>query len=151
MAERGSSTSRPRFVGGQGGARPTGEKAKDRRGTLRRLSDYLKPYHGRLILVAALVVVGTLLGLLGPALLGRAIDQYVIFNDIDGLAAVVLVMLLVYLGQGIFTAIHGVIMIPRGPTFCGGYTRGALPPFSSAIHGLPRPPSRRRSDEPHFK
>ncbi len=117
MAERGSSTSRPRFVGGQGGARPTGEKAKDRRGTLRRLSDYLKPYHGRLILVAALVVVGTLLGLLGPALLGRAIDQYVIFNDIDGLAAVVLVMLLVYLGQGIFTAIHGVIMIRVGQHF----------------------------------
>ena len=33
MTSRGSAE-RPRFVGGSGGSRPTGEKAKDRRGTL---------------------------------------------------------------------------------------------------------------------
>ena len=117
MTNQSSSNSRPRFIGGHGGGRPTGEKAKDRRGTLRRLSDYLKPYHGRLLLVALLVVLATILGLVGPALLGRAIDQYVIHHDIDGLLPIVMTMVAVYLAQGIFTALHGIIMIRVGQYF----------------------------------
>ena len=117
MTNQGASASRPRFVGGHGGGRATGEKAKDRRGTLRRLSDYLKPYHARLLVVGVLVVVATMLGLAGPALLGRAIDQYVIHNDIDGLVGIALIMLAVYLAQGVFTTIHGVIMIRIGQYF----------------------------------
>jgi len=117
MTNQSSSTSRPRFIGGHGGSRPTGEKAKDRRGTLRRLSDYLKPYHGRLLLVSALVVLATILGLVGPALLGRAIDQYVVHHDIDGLLTITLVMVAVYLAQGLFTAIHGIIMTRVGQHF----------------------------------
>ena len=114
MSQQGSSTARP---GLGGGARPTGEKAKDRRGTLRRLSDYLKPYHGRLVLVAALVVVGTIFGLAGPALLGLAIDQYVVFADLDGLARIAGLMLLVYIGQGVATVIHGILMTRVGQYF----------------------------------
>ena len=112
-----ASTNRPRFVGGQGGSRPTGEKALDRRGTLRRLADYLQPYHARLVLVAALVVVATALGLAGPALLARAIDAYVIHHDADGLALMVALMAAVYLLQGVFTALHGIIMIRVGQHF----------------------------------
>ncbi len=117
MSQQGSAAPRPRFIGGSGGGRPTGEKAKDRRGTLRRLSDYLKPYHARLMLVALLVIVATLFGLIGPALLGLAIDQYVVHQDLDGLLAIALVMLGVYLLQGVFTVIHGVIMIRIGQHF----------------------------------
>ena len=117
MTNQSSSNSRPRFIGGHGGGRPTGEKAKDRRGTLRRLSDYLKPYHGRLLLVALLVVLATILGLVGPALLGRAIDQYVIHHDVDGLAIIALIMVAVYLAQGVFTTLHGIIMIRVGQHF----------------------------------
>ncbi|MCY3833358.1 MAG: ABC transporter ATP-binding protein [Chloroflexi bacterium] len=117
MTNQGASSPRPRFMGGHGGGRPTGEKAKDRRGTLLRLSDYLKPYHGRLLLVALLVVLGTLLGLIGPALQGRAIDQYVIHADLEGLVAIALLMLAVYLAQGLFTAVHGIIMTRVGQYF----------------------------------
>ena len=117
MTQQGSAAERPRFLGGSGGGRPTGEKAKDRRGTLRRLSDYLKPYHGRLAIVAVLVVIGTLFGLIGPALLGLAIDQYVVHEDLEGLLKIVLVMLVVYLAQGVFTTIHGIIMIRVGQHF----------------------------------
>lgn len=115
MTNQRGSAQRSRGVGGHG--RPTGEKAKDRRGTLRRLADYLKPYHGRLVLVAVLVVVATLFGLIGPALLGRAIDQYVVHHDLEGLLQISLVMLGVYLAQGVFTAIHGIIMIRIGQFF----------------------------------
>lgn len=114
MSNQRGSTQRSRIMGG---GRPTGEKAEDRRGTLRRLSDYLKPYHGRLGLVAVLVVVATLFGLIGPALLGRAIDQYVTHHDLEGLLQISLVMLGVYLAQGVFTAIHGIIMIRIGQYF----------------------------------
>ena len=38
MASQSGSAQRPRIMGGHGGGRPTGEKAKDRRGVLRRLS-----------------------------------------------------------------------------------------------------------------
>ncbi len=110
-------SSRPRFVGGSGGSRPTGEKARDRRGTLRRLADYLQPYHARLLLVAALVVVATVLGLAGPALLGRAIDAYVLHDDVEGLALMVALMTGVYVLQGVFTAVHGIIMTRVGQHF----------------------------------
>ena len=117
MSNQSSSAPRPRFIGGSGGSRPTGEKARDRRGTLRRLSDYLKPYHSRLVLVAILVVAATLFGLIGPALLGRAIDQYVVHDDLDGLLQISLLMLGVYLAQGVFTIIHGIIMTRVGQHF----------------------------------
>ena len=117
MSNSGSANARPRFIGGSGGARPTGEKAKDRRGTLERLASYLKPYHGRLVTVAVLVVIGTLLGLAGPALLGRAIDHYVVFDDVDGLLQSVLLMLAVYLALVIVSVIHGIIMIRVGQHF----------------------------------
>ncbi len=117
MSNSGSANARPRFIGGSGGARPTGEKAKDRRGTLQRLASYLKPYHGRLVTVAVLVVIGTLLGLAGPALLGRAIDHYVVFDDVNGLLQSVLLMLVVYLALVIVSVIHGIIMIRVGQHF----------------------------------
>ncbi len=115
MSNQRGSAQRSRGIGGHG--RPTGEKAKDRRGALRRLAVYLKPYHGRLVLVAVLVVVATLFGLIGPALLGRAIDQYVAHHDLEGLLTISLVMLGVYLAQGVFTAMHGIIMIRIGQYF----------------------------------
>ncbi len=125
MANQGASTSRPRFIGGSGGGRPTGEKARDRRGTLRRLAEYLQPYHRRLLLVGLLVVIATLLGLAGPALFGIAIDRYVDGGNLDGLAEIALLMLAVYVAQGIFTALHGVIMTRVGQHFVADI-RGAL-------------------------
>lgn len=117
MSSQGSSTERPRFLGGSGGGRPTGDKARDRRGTLRRLSDYLGPYHRQLLLVAVLVVAGTFFGLAGPALFGQAIDNFVVNEDMDGLLRIALLMVLVYLLQGVVTVVHGIIMIQVGQHF----------------------------------
>lgn len=116
MSNQSSQNNRPRFVGGSS-AGQTGETARNRRGTIMRLSDYLKPYHKRLILVAVLVVIGTFLSLAGPALLGRAIDEYVVFDDQDGLVQMIVLMLAIYLAFGIITVIHGIIMISVGQHF----------------------------------
>lgn len=49
-----------------------GEKAKDFRGSLRRLGGYLRPYQIQLAVVMLLAIASVGLGLAGPKLLGRA-------------------------------------------------------------------------------
>lgn len=116
MTNQSSKSSPPRFVGGSA-SRPTGETAKQRQKTLRRLSEYLRPYHKRLILVTVLVIIGTLLSLAGPVILGQAIDNYVTEKNVDGLIRSVLLMFGVYLTLGVITAIHGIMMISVGQHF----------------------------------
>ncbi len=74
------------------------EKARDVRGTLGRLAVYLQPYTWALVGVLLLVVVSTVLGLIGPFLMGVAIDKFIATGDVGGLLRIVLLMLGVYLG-----------------------------------------------------
>ncbi|MBN2390029.1 MAG: ABC transporter ATP-binding protein [Anaerolineae bacterium] len=109
MTERRSErtqTSRPQSSGPRGGPgghfmRPK-ERAKNIRGTLLRLWDYLKKQGWGLVIVVILVAVSSGLGLLGPYLMGKAIDNYILTNDIPGLGRLLLLMLGVYVvGAGI--------------------------------------------------
>jgi len=54
-----------------------GERAKDTRGALRRLLGYMKPYRRTIVLVFVLAAAGVAVALLGPYLMGVAIDQIV--------------------------------------------------------------------------
>ena len=72
------------------------ESAGDPNRALRRLVPYLKPYRLILLLVLALVLITTGLGLLGPYLLGRAIDVDIAGGDTAGLLTTALQMLAVY-------------------------------------------------------
>ncbi|MCR4406769.1 MAG: ABC transporter ATP-binding protein/permease [Anaerolineae bacterium] len=74
------------------------EKARDVRGTLRRLLATLQPFRWALVGVLVLVVVSTLLDLLAPYLMGIAIDRFIAQKDRAGLQRVVLLMLGAYLG-----------------------------------------------------
>jgi ATP-binding cassette subfamily B multidrug efflux pump len=75
------------------------EQAKDRRGTLLRLWGYLRHQGWTLALVATLVVISSGLNLLGPYLMGRAIDIFIAQNDLPGLRELVLAMAAVYLAS----------------------------------------------------
>lgn len=88
-----------------GGMRMPGkiERAKDTRGTLLRLWDYLKLQKSALIATALIVAVTTVLNLLGPYLLGLAIDRYILPGDLPGLARISLVMLSVYAATSLLT------------------------------------------------
>jgi ATP-binding cassette subfamily B protein len=99
---------------GSGGGPITGETAKNTRTTVWRLFGYLNPYRWRLVSVALLVVVGTLLSLAGPILLGVAIDNYITPGDVSGLLRIVLFMLFAYLGAGLTSIIHGLLMVGIG-------------------------------------
>jgi ATP-binding cassette subfamily B protein len=87
------------------------EKAKDPGGALRRLLSYLKPFKLQLGVVIALVVASTLLSLIGPYLIGVAIDQYIATSDVRGLLSISLVMLGTYLAGSLASMGGGWVMV----------------------------------------
>jgi ATP-binding cassette, subfamily B, multidrug efflux pump len=88
----------PPMMGRFGGPRPIGkiERAKDVRGTVRRLAGYLSRQRRALFLTALLVLATTALTVISPYLLGLAIDQYVLTGNLDGLAQICGLMLGIY-------------------------------------------------------
>ena len=102
---------------GYGGGSLTGEEATDVRATVGRLFAYARPYTSQLIIVALLVIIGTLAGLASPILFGRAIDDFITPGDVAGLARIALILLGTVLVSGLTAVIYGVIMvrIPFGP------------------------------------
>lgn len=86
------------------------EKARDVRGTLRRLLVTLRPYKWVLVGVFVLVVVSTLLDLLVPFLMGLSIDRFIATGDLAGLLRIVLLMLGAYLGRWLAKVGQNVIM-----------------------------------------
>jgi ATP-binding cassette subfamily B multidrug efflux pump len=92
------------------GARARIEKARDVRGTLRRLLATLRPYRWALAGVFFLVMVSTGLDLLTPYLIGQAIDHFIATGDLAGLRVIVLLMLAAYLGAWLARAGQGVVM-----------------------------------------
>ncbi len=91
-------------VGMGGGGRPTGEAARNPRQTVRRLIQQLHPFRTRIWMVAGLVLVSTALGLIGPILLGQAIDLFIARNNQAGLAQTAWLLLGVY-GAAFGTAV----------------------------------------------
>jgi ATP-binding cassette subfamily B multidrug efflux pump len=106
MSERRQSQTRtqsppPRPGGRRGGPggwmmRPK-ERAKDIRGTALRIWGYLKRQKRALIGTTLLVAVSSGLGLLGPYLMGKAIDDHILQGDLPGLVRTALLMIGAYL------------------------------------------------------
>ena len=86
------------------------ERARDTRGTVRRLWEYLRPYRGTLLGTGALVTGTSALNALGPYLLTRAIDRYVVPGNLGGLARISLLMLGVYLTSAMLTWLQTYLM-----------------------------------------
>lgn len=92
------------------GMRDKIEKARDPRHTLMRLLPYLLPFRSLLILVFGLVVATTVLGLVGPYLMGLAIDRFIAVKELAGLAKISLWMLIIYLLNNLFQAVSAWLM-----------------------------------------
>jgi len=86
------------------------EKARDPRNALTRLLPYLKPYKPVLIFVLGLVLLYTVLGLIGPYLMGVAIDKFIATKNAAGLVKISVAMLVVYLLNNLFQAISAWLM-----------------------------------------
>lgn len=85
---------------GMGGGPPRGAmpkvRAKNSRETIGRLWIYLRRQSGMLAAVVVLTALSAGAGLIGPYLIGKAIDQYIIPRDYDGLLRLCAVLLSVY-------------------------------------------------------
>lgn len=86
------------------------EKARDTRAALLRLVLYLKPHWVGISGVLVLVVCYTVLGLLGPYLMGVAIDRFINGKDPQGLALIAGAMLAVYVLNNLFQAAANWVM-----------------------------------------
>lgn len=86
------------------------DKAKNPRVTLMRLGRYLLAWKYQLALVAIFVVLGTILSIIGPYLLGVAIDRYIIKGDLPGLASIALLMLGVFVSGWFAQSAQGILM-----------------------------------------
>lgn len=106
---------------GMRGADPA-EKARDARGTLRRLARLLSPELPRIALVLLLCVAATLFDVFAPAQLGRATTT--VFEgaqaiaagtqgagvDFDALRVILAIVAALYLAQGLFTYLQTFVM-----------------------------------------
>ncbi len=99
---------------GRGGPGPFAigavERARDTRGTVRRIWGYLQRQRLALGVTAALVVGSTATNLLGPYLLGQAIDRYIVPGDLPGLAHLCLLMLGLYALGSVLTYLQSFVM-----------------------------------------
>jgi len=102
----------PARAGPPGGHMMAGrvDKAKNPRVTLMRLGRYLLAWKYQLALVAIFVVLGTILSIIGPYLLGVAIDRYIIKGDLPGLASIALLMLGVFVSGWFAQSAQGILM-----------------------------------------
>lgn len=86
------------------------ERPNNPRQALIRLLDYLKPFKFTMVLVLIFVVIYTLLGLLAPYFMGKAIDEFISKNNPAGLLRMSLYMLGAYVANNLFQAIANWIM-----------------------------------------
>lgn len=107
-----SDTSQIRATMQQRGPRSTVkiEKAKDPRSTLKRLLPYFGHFRVGMVLVLVFVLIYTVLGLMGPYLMGVAIDRFISTKDVYGLAGIAILMLAAFVFNNLFQAIANWIM-----------------------------------------
>jgi ATP-binding cassette subfamily B protein len=86
-------------------------KPKDPMGTLKRLWKYLDAHKIKIILVFILVGISSVMMLLGPYLIGKAIDDFIIPKDFKGLFNLILIMIVIYLLGSLFTWLQNYFMI----------------------------------------
>ena len=86
------------------------EKARDPKRALSGLLRYLLPFKTGMVVVFIFVMFYTLLGLVGPYLMGVAIDRFISTRLSAGLATIALWMLAVYLLNNLSQAIAAWIM-----------------------------------------
>ena len=115
--------SRPGFGGpGRGpGAFVPGEKARNTKGTLLRLLEYMSPYKTALILVAVMTVLTAVAGNLGPRIIGFATNEIQLgaqrmmagIGGMDYKAILFILVLLggIYLLNSLFTYIQSRLMV----------------------------------------
>lgn len=99
-----------RHPGGHFNGAPV-EKAKNQRGTLRRIWYYLRQQKLGVTMAIILVVLSSLLSLLGPLLIGIIIDDYVLQYDVNGAVRMLVLLTAIYVVQSLFMWLQQFVMV----------------------------------------
>jgi ATP-binding cassette, subfamily B, multidrug efflux pump len=86
-------------------------RAKNTAGTLRRLWDYLAYKKMMIFIVLIIVIFSSVLGLLGPLLIGTAIDNYIVPRKSEGLLFILLGLVGTYFLFAVFMLLQNFLMI----------------------------------------
>lgn len=86
-------------------------KAKDWKGTIKRIWMYLGERKGLLSLVLLMVLASSALGLLGPFIVGMAIDNYIVERDSTGLLNVLIGLVFIYIFYSLSTWLQNYWMV----------------------------------------
>ncbi|WP_207670809.1 ABC transporter ATP-binding protein [[Clostridium] hylemonae] len=120
MAETGHTGRRRGPMGGPHGAAMAGEKARDFKGTMKKLMNYMGKYKIAIFFVFIFAIGGTIFNILGPKILGKATTE--IFNglvgkvsggsgiDFNRVAEILITVLCLYVVSAAFSFIQGYIM-----------------------------------------
>ncbi len=110
------------FGGPMGGMHLAGGKAKDFKGTLRKLINYLKPYRLSIIIVLIFAIGSAAFSIIGPKILGKATTKLFegLISKISGTAdagidftyigKIISLLLVLYVISAVFSFIQGFIM-----------------------------------------
>ena len=90
---------------------PKIDKAKNTKGTVMRVWNYMGYQKAALTFVIFLVLVTTLLGLLGPYLMGVIIDRYIVPKDVSGTARMCLLLIAIYGVTVLLTWLQTFVMV----------------------------------------
>ncbi len=131
-------------MGGPMGGMMPGEKAKDFKGTMKKLLSYLGRYKWAILVVAILSVVSTVLMIRGPKILGSATDELShglkgaitgsgVNIDFDKIGTMILTLVGLYLISTLFSYLQGWVM--SGITMKTTYNLRR--DLSDKIHRLP--------------
>lgn len=106
--------------GGHHGGAMAGEKARDFKGTMKKLMNYMGRYKIAVLFVVIFAIGGTIFNIAGPKILGKATTE--IFNglvgkvsggagiDFDKIARILITVLCLYVVSALFSFIQGYIM-----------------------------------------
>lgn len=78
-------------------------KNKNSKNTLLRLWKFLSDFKGKIVLVVVLNIIATFGSVIGPLLAGKSIDDYIAVGDINGLKILLLILLIIYVLNAVFT------------------------------------------------
>lgn len=120
-----------------------GEKPKDMKKTLKKMIDYMKPFHLMIILVMVCALMSAGFSIVGPKILGNATQ--LIFEgfvnkiqgsggiDFDGIKSIIATVLTIYVISAILSFIQGLLMTDVSQKICYNLRKE----MSEKIHRLP--------------
>lgn len=86
-------------------------KATDIKATILRLLKYMSHTKWVMLLVTFLVIFSAILSVMGPYILGIAVDEYLYIKELDGFVNLVLLLAAVYIGNAFFTWLTSYLVV----------------------------------------